>query len=78
MIAPRNLTLGEEIYYAIDTNEYLNEIYEVLLKNYSIHVLKLEVNPTPSISTTHSVLRIYCQNLPVYQIQRNTKPGRKK
>ena len=47
MIAPRNLTLGEEIYYGIDANEYLNEIYEALLKNYSIQVLRLPTQPEP-------------------------------
>ncbi len=34
-------TLGEEIYKDIESNEYLNEIYDNLLYNYSIHLLHL-------------------------------------
>lgn len=35
MIAPRRLTLGEEIFLEIDKNEYLNELYQKLLFSYS-------------------------------------------
>lgn len=34
-------TLGEEIYKDIESNEYLNEIYDDLLYNYSLHLLHL-------------------------------------
>lgn len=39
MISPHNATLGEEIFCDIDNNEYLNEIYNNLLKNYSFKLM---------------------------------------
>ncbi len=41
MQIPRNQTLAEELYRDIDDNEYLNEIYQSLLYNYSIHIFKI-------------------------------------
>ena len=38
---PRNSTLAEEIYRDIDKNEYLQEIYNNLLYNYSIELLQI-------------------------------------
>ncbi|MDV7725527.1 DEAD/DEAH box helicase [Enterococcus faecium] len=42
MQIPRNQTLAEALYRDIDNNEYLNEIYESLLYNYSIHIFKIQ------------------------------------
>lgn len=42
MQIPRNQTLAEALYKDIDSNEYLNEIYESLLYNYSIHIFKIQ------------------------------------
>ena len=39
MITPRNPTLAEALYYRLRKNEYLNEIYQNLLYNYSIQLL---------------------------------------
>jgi len=36
---PRYATLGEHIYYKIEDNEYLNELYEIILYNYSMNLL---------------------------------------
>ncbi len=36
---PRYATLGEHIYYKIEDNEYLNELYEIILFNYSMDLL---------------------------------------
>src|SRR5690554_3730995 len=36
---PRYATLGEHIYYKIEDNEYLNELYEIILFNYSMNLL---------------------------------------
>ena len=41
MISPRNSTLGEEIYREIDKNEYLHELYDAILNNYSVKLLNL-------------------------------------
>ena len=38
---PRNSTLAEEIYRDIDKNEYLQEIYNNLLYNYSLELLQI-------------------------------------
>lgn len=40
--APKTATLAESIYRDIDKNEYLNEIYESLLYNYSIELFSLD------------------------------------
>ena len=37
-----NISLAEAIYRDIDKNEYLNEIYEALLYNYSIDLFGLD------------------------------------
>lgn len=42
MQIPRNQTLAEALYKDIDSNDYLNEIYESLLYNYSIHIFKIQ------------------------------------
>ncbi|EAF5859409.1 DEAD/DEAH box helicase [Listeria monocytogenes] len=42
MQIPRNQTLAEALYKDIDSNEYLNEIYESLLYNYSILIFKIQ------------------------------------
>ena len=36
--APKQVSLAEAIYRDIDQNEYLNELYEDLLYNYSIEL----------------------------------------
>lgn len=36
---PRYATLGEHIYYKIEDNEYLNELYEIILFNYSMDLM---------------------------------------
>ena len=49
MISPRNSTLGEEIYREIDKNEYLHELYDAILNNYSVKLLNLPVEDMVSI-----------------------------
>lgn len=39
MAKPRNATLSETIYNKIDKNEYLQEIYETILFNYSMNLI---------------------------------------
>lgn len=39
MSKPRNATLGEYIYNRIDENEYLQELYETILFNYSMNLI---------------------------------------
>lgn len=39
----RNKTLGESIYSKIDNNEYLNELYNKLLRNYSRKIFRREI-----------------------------------
>lgn len=39
---PKTASLAEAIYRDIDKNEYLNEIYEALLYNYSIDLFGLD------------------------------------
>lgn len=41
MQTPRNQTLAEALYRDIDKNDYLKEIYESLLYDYSINLFKL-------------------------------------
>ena len=36
---PRYATLGESIYNKIDNNEYLHELYETILYNYSMGLI---------------------------------------
>lgn len=43
--APRNATLAEALYRDIDKNDYLNEIYDNLLYNYSIKLFGSEHRP---------------------------------
>ena len=45
MQIPRNQTFAEALYSDIDNNEYLNEIYESLLYNYSIHIFRIQKQP---------------------------------
>ncbi|MGH4126305.1 MAG: DEAD/DEAH box helicase [Clostridium sp.] len=44
MSQARNTTLGEIIYKDIDSNEYLNELYENILLNYSLKLFKQNRN----------------------------------
>jgi len=41
MITPRNQTLGEEIFSRIEENEYLLELYESIIYNYTLKVFNL-------------------------------------
>lgn len=50
MQIPRNQTLAEALYRDIDNNEYLNEIYESLLYNYSIHIFKIQKRDVNTLS----------------------------
>ena len=43
--APRNATLAEALYRDIEKNDYLNEIYDNLLYNYSIKLFGSERRP---------------------------------
>lgn len=45
MQIPRNATLAEALYRDIDKNEYLNEIYDNLLYNYSIKLFRSDRRP---------------------------------
>lgn len=38
----KNRTIGEAIFADIESNEYLNELYEKILYNYSIHLFQLD------------------------------------
>lgn len=48
MIAPRKLTLGEEIFLEIDKNEYLNELFQKLLFSYSLKLFGNDFNDLTS------------------------------
>ena len=54
MAQPRNATLGELIYSRIDDNQYLQEIYEIILFNYSMHLLHQEHRNKP-INRDHAL-----------------------
>ena len=43
MFTPRNKTLGEDIYPNINENEYLNELYQKLLNNYSFKLFNKDI-----------------------------------
>lgn len=47
MTKPRNATLGELIYNRIDSNQYLQEIYDIILFNYSMHLFHQEHRNKP-------------------------------
>ena len=47
MYAPRNETLAESIYKDIDENEYLLELYDSLLHNYSCRLLRVNEADDP-------------------------------
>lgn len=49
MTAPRNATLGEEIFRNIESNLYLNEIYENILYNYSLRLFKQDLGKDKTI-----------------------------
>ena len=54
MGAPRNATLGEYIFNKIDSNEYLQEIYETILYNYSMKLIHEEHRNRP-INRDHAL-----------------------
>lgn len=54
MSAPRNATLGEYIFNRIDDNEYLQEIYETILYNYSMRLIHQEHRNRP-INKDHAL-----------------------
>lgn len=43
MKRPRNATLAEALYYNIENNDYLQEIYDNLLYNYSVRLLSADL-----------------------------------
>lgn len=43
--SPRNRTLGEYIYDEIDQNEYLNKLYNKLIRDYSRKIFRRELEP---------------------------------
>lgn len=47
MYEPRNATLGEAIFSKIDKNQYLQELYETILFNYSMKLLREEHRNKP-------------------------------
>ena len=54
MSKPRNATLGELIYDRIDNDQYLHEIYETILFNYSMSLLHQEHRNKP-INRDHAL-----------------------
>ena len=54
MSKPRNATLGELIYDRIDKDQYLQEIYETILFNYSMSLLHEEHRNKP-INRDHAL-----------------------
>lgn len=44
---PRYATLGEHIYNKIEDNEYLNELYEIILYNYSMNLMETPQRKKP-------------------------------
>lgn len=54
MQIPRNETLAEVLYRDIDKNDYLNEIYNNLLFNYSVKMFHLET-PLREINVMHAL-----------------------
>lgn len=51
----RAVTLGEEIFSDIEDNEYLNEIYENILFNYSIRLFKLSNQQDKVVCMEHAL-----------------------
>lgn len=51
----REVTLGEEIFSDIEDNEYLNEIYENILFNYSIRLFKLSNQQDKVVCIEHAL-----------------------
>jgi superfamily II DNA/RNA helicase len=50
MIAPRNQTLGEEIFSDIEKNEYLIELYSAIIHNYTLKVFNLDDKQSKEIN----------------------------
>lgn len=48
MSSPRNKTIGEVLFDDIEDNEYLNELYNELIRNYTRKLVGREVNPFDS------------------------------
>lgn len=51
----REVTLGEKIFSEIENNEYLNELYENILLNYSQHLFKLSNIKEVEIDVEHAL-----------------------
>jgi hypothetical protein len=47
MIEKNNISLGEAIFNDIDKNPYLNELYENILYNYSLHLFQIRSECKP-------------------------------
>jgi len=56
MIKPRNLTLGEEIFADIESNEYLQEIFSNITYNYTLKLFD-GINKTPKEININDALR---------------------
>ena len=51
----REVTLGEEIFSEIESNEYLNELYENILHNYSQHLFRLPNIGNAEVNVDHAL-----------------------
>ena len=50
-----NNTLGSRIFNNLETNEYLNEIYESILQNYSIKLLNIKTQQNKQFDINHAL-----------------------
>lgn len=49
------ITLGEALFCDIDNNEYLNELYEIILYNYSMQLFKIQNGDSRQVNIDHSL-----------------------
>lgn len=75
---PRYATLGESIYNKIDNNEYLHELYETILYNYSMGLIGDLKRKKPIKKNMHFDLQTYYQNLLTIQTQKDIVLGHKR
>lgn len=75
---PRYATLGEHIYNKIEDNEYLNELYEIILYNYSMNLMGTPQRKKPLKKSMLCVLQTYSQNHTGNQTLKSIEHGPRK
>ena len=69
-------TLGAAIFADIDSNDYLNKLYEKILYNYALHLLQLDQKKEPQ--TFDYVLQTCCPNQMILKKPVLIRYGRRK